>query len=72
MLRGVVVRVVVMVIWHLCLARPIEGVLEVFTVVVLVQVMAAVQLPQMVGTGEMGRFVLSGARVVRFLRTQLK
>jgi hypothetical protein len=71
MLRGVVVRVVVMVIWAAGLLNMHPEEPEVFTAVVLVQVMAFAKL-EMVGTEEMGRFVLYGARVVRFLQMQLK
>jgi hypothetical protein len=54
-------------------------VLEVFTVVVLVRVLAALKIgmtggggSRLVGLEEMERFVLSGVRVVRFLQMQLK
>tara|TARA_Y100000389_G_scaffold37089_1_gene31458 strand:+ start:597 stop:812 length:216 start_codon:yes stop_codon:yes gene_type:complete len=71
MLRVVVVRVVIGVIWERTFHEPQKGVLEVFTVVVLVHVMGCLTLG-LARTEEMERFVLSGVRVVRFLQMQIK
>tara|TARA_B110000240_G_scaffold21067_1_gene21400 strand:+ start:1367 stop:1675 length:309 start_codon:yes stop_codon:yes gene_type:complete len=71
--QEVVVRVGLMVICRR--TTPTRGLeeLEVFTVVVVVAVLAALQQtsPPVVPE-EMGGFVLSGERDVRFLRTQLR